>query len=120
MQTNKPFIDDMTRAAGGALGLAGSVRREIEGMIRARVEKIASDLDLVSRDELDAAMELARRAQEGNRALEKRIRALESALEKKPSKPKRKTDKKTASGTARGKAETAKSSHPAGRKAKKK
>lgn len=119
MQTNKPFIDDMARAAGGALGLAGSVRREIEGMIRARVEKTASDLDLVSRDELDAAIELARRAREDNRALEKRVKALESALEG-PSKPKRKTGKKAVPGAAKGRAKTAKGSRPAGRKAKKK
>ncbi len=71
------FMDDLAGVAGGAFSLLAGVRTEVEAMAKAQTEAIVRRLDLVKREELDAAMEVARRAREQAEALETRLAALE-------------------------------------------
>ena len=71
------FMDDLAGVAGGAFSLLSGVRTEVEAMAKAQAEAIVRRLDLVKREELDAAMEVARRAREQAEALETRLAALE-------------------------------------------
>ena len=48
--------------------------------MRSQVDAMVQRLDLVKREDLDAAMELARRAREAQEGLEARVAALEAKL----------------------------------------
>ncbi len=73
-------FDDLAGMAGGAFSALAGLRAEVEGMARSQAEAMVQRLDLVRRDDLDAAMEVARRAREGQEALEARVAALEARL----------------------------------------
>jgi BMFP domain-containing protein YqiC len=77
MQINNRFIDDLARVAAGALGVAAGVRDEVEALIRARFERYLADLSLVTRDEFEAARDLAVRARENEERLALRLAELE-------------------------------------------
>lgn len=80
MQSSNRFLDDLAKVASGAASAVAGMREEIEGLVRQRVERLISDLDLVSRDEFDVAKAMAARAREEQERLEQRVRALEDAL----------------------------------------
>ncbi len=71
------FMDDLAGVAGGAFSVLAGMRTEIEQMAKSQAEAMVRRLDLVKREELDAAMEVARRAREQAEALETRLAALE-------------------------------------------
>lgn len=77
MQINNRFIDDLARVAAGALGVAAGVRDEVEALLRARFERYLSDLSLVTREEFDAARDMAVRARESEEKLAVRLADLE-------------------------------------------
>ncbi|CAH2600168.1 Accessory factor UbiK family protein [Rhodovastum atsumiense] len=80
------FFDDLAGVAGGAISALTGLRDEVESLVRARIEEAIRRLDLVKREELDAAMELAANARVGQEAAESRLAALEArvaALEEK-------------------------------------
>lgn len=72
------LFDDLAGVASGAFSALAGVRAEVEAMARSQVEALVQRLDLVKREELDAALEVARRAREGQEALEARVAALEA------------------------------------------
>ena len=74
------FFDDLAGVASGAFSALAGVRAEVEAMARSQAEALVQRLDLVKREELDAALEVARRAREGQEALEGRVAALEARL----------------------------------------
>lgn len=74
------FMDDLAGVAGGAFSLLAGLRTEVEAMAKAQTEAMVRRLDLVRREELDAAMEVARRAREEAEGLEARVAALEHRL----------------------------------------
>lgn len=74
------LFDDLAGMAGGAFSVLAGLRQEVEAMARAQVDAVVARMDLVKREDLDAAMELARRAREGQEALEARVAALEAKL----------------------------------------
>ena len=74
------LFDDLAGVASGAFSALAGVRTEVEAMARSQVESLVQRLDLVKREELDAALEVARRAREGQEALEARVAALEARL----------------------------------------
>ncbi len=47
-ETNK-ILDDIAQLAGGAAGLIGGVQQQIRDDVKARIEEMASNLDLVPR-----------------------------------------------------------------------
>lgn len=80
MQTDNRLFDDLSRVATGAVGTLAGLKREMEAMVRQRIERAIGGLDLVSRDEFEATRAMAERAREENEALKARVAALEAAL----------------------------------------
>jgi BMFP domain-containing protein YqiC len=74
------LFDDLAGMAGGAFSVLAGARQEAEAMARAQVEAMVQRFELVRRDDLDAALEVARRAREQCEALEARVAALEARL----------------------------------------
>lgn len=71
------IFDDLAGVAGGAFSIMSAVRAEAEAMAKAQAEAMVSRLDLVRREDLDAALEVARRAREQAESLAARLAELE-------------------------------------------
>ncbi len=74
----KKFFDDLAGMAGGAVSMMAGMKAEAEAMVQAQTEAAIQRFGLVKREELDAAMEVARLAREQAEALEARVAALEA------------------------------------------
>jgi BMFP domain-containing protein YqiC len=73
-------LDDLAGMAGGAFSLLSGLRAEMEAMAKAQAEAIVRKLELARAEDLDAAMEVARRARAHADALEIRLAALEAEV----------------------------------------
>lgn len=73
-------LDDLAGMAGGAFSVLSGLRAEIEAMARAQAEAMVRRLELARAEDLDAAMEVARRARAHAEALETRVVALEAEI----------------------------------------
>ncbi|PZR13099.1 MAG: hypothetical protein DI532_13220 [Azospirillum brasilense] len=71
------IFDDLAGVAGGAFSALTGLRNEAEAVFRSQAESMLQRLDLVRREDLDAAMELARRAREDAEGLAARVTLLE-------------------------------------------
>jgi BMFP domain-containing protein YqiC len=80
MQTDNRLLDDIARAASGALGALSGVRNEIESQLRAMMERWLKSQDLVTREEFAVVKDMASRARAENETLAARVAALEAAL----------------------------------------
>jgi BMFP domain-containing protein YqiC len=85
VQTTGRLYDEFARLMNDAAGVAQGVRREFDTVLRTQAERILRDLDVVHREEFEAAKEMARLAREENEALKVRIVALEAKLAATPS-----------------------------------
>jgi BMFP domain-containing protein YqiC len=74
------FFDDLAGVAGGAFSVFAGARSELEAAVKSQVEMLVQRLELVRREDLDAALEVARRAREEATALAVRVAALEAKL----------------------------------------
>ena len=83
-QTSNRLLDEMARLMNDAAGVAQGVRREFDTLFRTQAERVLRELDVVQREEFEAAKEMARLAREENEALKARIDALEAKLGAKP------------------------------------
>ena len=54
MQTRNPFLDEAAKVMEQAMGLAQAAGEEAKAALRAQGDRMAAELDLVRRDELDA------------------------------------------------------------------
>ncbi|MGP9819109.1 accessory factor UbiK family protein [Salinarimonas sp. NSM] len=81
------ILDDLSRLFSDAAGAAGGVRREIDAVMRAQLERIVKDMDVVSREEYEATREIAIAAREEAQRLALRIDELEARLVKLTSRP---------------------------------
>ena len=79
-QTTGRFFDEFARLMNDAAGVANGVRREVETMVRTQAERILGDLDVVSREEFEAAKEMAAKARDENERLAARVAEIESKL----------------------------------------
>ncbi len=80
MQTDNRILDDLSRAATGALSAFGAIRQEVEAQARLVVERWLQGQNLVARDEFDAVREMAANARAENERLAERIASLEAEL----------------------------------------
>lgn len=80
MQTDNRILDDLSRAATGALSALGAIRQEIEAQARLVVERWLQGQNLVAREEFEAVREMAANARTENERLAERIAALESEI----------------------------------------
>jgi BMFP domain-containing protein YqiC len=80
MQTDNRILDSMARFFTNAAGAAQAFKSEMETMMKSRLERLVSDLDLVTREEFDAAKAMAVKARAENEKLAKRLVELEEKL----------------------------------------
>ena len=80
MQTDNPLLDDLARLATGAFGTLTGLRGEVEGRLRDQFQRILSRMDLVSREEFEAARAMAARARSEQEALQARLDRMEERL----------------------------------------
>jgi BMFP domain-containing protein YqiC len=80
MSDRPRFFDDIAGVAGGAISALAGLREEMEALARARIDETIRRLELVRREELDAAMELAANARAGQEAAEQRLAQLEARV----------------------------------------
>ena len=67
------ILDDMARIAGGAVNVASGLQQQIKNDVKSRVEMMATQLDLVPREDFDNAMLMID-------SLTKRLDAVEAEL----------------------------------------
>ncbi len=82
MQTQSPIFDEIAKMMSDAAGAADGVRREAESAMRAQLQRLLSDMELVAREEFEAVREMAVNAREENERLAARIAELEAQLGK--------------------------------------
>lgn len=76
----KRLLDDIAGVAGGAVSALAGLRQEAGAIGRARIDEAVRRLDLVKREEMDAALALAAAAREGEEAANARVAALEARM----------------------------------------
>ena len=82
MQTENRLFDDLARVASGALTTLGGLRDEVEARVKERVERLANEMDLVTREEFDTVQGMAATARSEQARLETRVKALEAEIAK--------------------------------------
>lgn len=80
MQSQNRIFDDLARAGGGALSALGSLKQEIEAMVRDRIERLMADGGYVRREEFDVVRAMAAEARAEQERLAARVAELEKAL----------------------------------------
>jgi BMFP domain-containing protein YqiC len=80
MQTNNRLFDDLAALLTNAAGAAKGARDEVALLLRQQGERVAADLDLASREEVEVAKDLARQALAKLDALDTRLAAIEAKL----------------------------------------
>jgi BMFP domain-containing protein YqiC len=54
MQSQNPLLDEIAKAANAAVGLAQAAGDEAKAAFRSGVDRMATDMDLIRRDEFEA------------------------------------------------------------------
>ena len=54
MQSQNPLLDELTKAANAAVGLAQAAGEEAKAAFRSGVDRVAADIDLIRREEFEA------------------------------------------------------------------
>ncbi len=78
--TSSRFFDELAKLMTNATGAAQGVRKEVDGLVQAQVERVLNNLNVVKREEFDVVRDMAERARLENERLEKRLADLESKL----------------------------------------
>jgi len=81
MQKDSKFFDDLARMASGAAGTFTDLKREVEGMVMDKMEKIMARMNLVRREEFEVVRSLAETARAEQEKLTRKLAQLEKALE---------------------------------------
>ncbi len=87
MGNGRQRLDDLAGVAGGFASVLAGLRDEVRAMGRSGAEEMVRRLEVAKQEEVEAAMELARRATERAEALEARVEALEAAVAALSSRP---------------------------------
>ena len=80
MQTDNRLLDDMAKAASGALGSLAGLRHEIEMRVQQQLERLLGRMNLVSREEFESVKAVSQAAREEQIKLERRLAELEAKL----------------------------------------
>ena len=74
------ILDELAKLMTDAAGAAQGVRREVETAFKGQAEKVLNSMDVVQREEFEAAREMAVKARAENKALAARIDTLEARI----------------------------------------
>ena len=77
MSTKSPLLDDIAGLMTGAMGAARAAGEEMKTAGQSRIRAMIADMDLASREEIEALKAIAVQALERVEALEKRLDELE-------------------------------------------
>lgn len=81
-QTTGRVFDEIAKLMTDAAGAAQGVRNEIETVLRAQGERMLREMDVVSREEFEAARAMAEKARTENERLEKLIEQLTERVQR--------------------------------------
>jgi BMFP domain-containing protein YqiC len=79
-QSSNRLFDGLGRIMNDAAGVADNLKREIDTLVRSQAERVLGDLDLVRREEFEAARDLAANARAESERLAARVAALEAQI----------------------------------------
>ena len=79
-QTSSRFFDDLSRLMNDAAGLADGARREVDTVLRSQLERLMAGMDVVNREEFEAARDMAALARAENDKLRERVAAIEARI----------------------------------------
>ncbi|TKB19250.1 MAG: accessory factor UbiK family protein [Mesorhizobium sp.] len=74
------ILDEFAKLMTDAAGAAQGVRREMETAFRSQAERLLNSMEVVQREEFEAAREMAVKARKDNIQLAARVEALEAKL----------------------------------------
>ena len=78
--TSSRFFDELAKLMTNAAGAAQGVRKEVDTLVQAQVERVLNNINVVKREEFDVVREMAEKAREQNDKLAARIAELEAKL----------------------------------------
>jgi BMFP domain-containing protein YqiC len=78
--TSSRFFDELAKLMTNAAGAAQGVRKEVDTLVQAQVERVLNNLNVVKREEFDVVREMAEKARMENDKLASRIAELETKL----------------------------------------
>jgi BMFP domain-containing protein YqiC len=78
--TSSRFFDELAKLMNNAAGAAQGVRREIDTLVKAQVERVLNDIGVVRREDFEVVRDMAQRAREENERLAARLAELETRL----------------------------------------
>jgi BMFP domain-containing protein YqiC len=79
-QTTNRLLDELAKLMTDAAGAAQGMRREVESVMRAQAERILTSMDIVGREEFEAAKAMAEKARAENERLATLIGTLEARM----------------------------------------
>ena len=74
------FFEDLSKLAGGAMGAAAGLKDDVEAMVRTQAAKLIDELDLVRREDFEAARDMAAKARIVQDGLEARLAVAEAKI----------------------------------------
>ncbi len=77
MQKDNKFFDDFAKVATGAAGGLLDMKREVESLVSAQLEKLLQKMNLVTKEEFDTVQAMLAKARSEQEELKKRLDALE-------------------------------------------
>jgi BMFP domain-containing protein YqiC len=80
MPPKKNFVEDMMTLGSGMLGNLAEARHELKAQARQRAETLVRSLDLVTRDEFDAAFAMVSKARNVQEEIIVRLSRIEAQL----------------------------------------
>ncbi|MGE3623558.1 MAG: accessory factor UbiK family protein [Bdellovibrionales bacterium] len=80
MRESHTFMDDMMKLSGNILGNLLGARHEMRAQAKQRLDSLARQLNLVSREEFDAAFSMLQKARVMQDELSERLDSIESRL----------------------------------------
>ena len=78
MQVKNKILDDIAKTATGLAGGITNIKGEIDDVIKDKIQRIMSEMDIVSREEFEVVRKMASLAREENEALKKQISTLKN------------------------------------------
>src|ERR1700730_12230569 len=83
MSQNRVY-DDFARLVTDASEVAQGVRREADTAMKSQLDRLRPMMDVVTREEFEAAKQMAAKARDDNKKLSQRVVALEAAIKVEP------------------------------------
>jgi BMFP domain-containing protein YqiC len=80
MQSDNKILDDLARAATGALSAVTAIRQEVEAQMRVVLERWLQSQNLVAREEFEVAKEMVANARLENERLAARLDELTAEI----------------------------------------